>query len=66
LSYPLEGFPPRPPPDLFPVLEGHPALFGLMGGCPLCFDMAITSFCFFEGNGSARFRNVNQHFKLAA
>ena len=40
--------------------------WGVMGGCPLCFDMGITSFCFFEGNGSARFRNVNQHFKLAA
>ena len=39
---------------------------GGMGGCPLCFDMGITSFCFFEGNGSARFRNVNQHIKLAA
>lgn len=42
-TYFLGGLPPRPLPDGFPVLEGQPAPRGLIGGCPLCFDMSITS-----------------------
>jgi hypothetical protein len=44
VTYLLGGFPPRPPPDLPPVEDGHPAPFGFIGGCPLCLGMNITSF----------------------
>lgn len=42
--FPFGGFPPRPLPDLRPVVEGQPAPCGSIGGCPWCFDISITSF----------------------
>lgn len=44
-AYFVGGFPPRPPPDLPPVLEGQPAPCGLIGGCPLCFDIILPPLC---------------------
>lgn len=51
-AYLLGGLPPRPPPDLPPVVDGQPAPCGFMGGCPLCLDMNITSFMLLRVNVS--------------